>query len=98
MTLPTIHLNGTSSKTLEEDYEKAYRAIHAAMDSFGAIEFNGRDYYPQGPDAFKAATKARSEMMGKMNDVAQYIVQHLEHIADYTELKNSMSSSNETRV
>lgn len=57
MILPTIHTNGTSPEMLRRGYEDARLAVEAAIRAMHAIEFNGRDYYPQGPDAWKRASR-----------------------------------------
>lgn len=44
--LPTVHLNGTSSKELCQLREDAYLAINAALDAMRQMAPNGRDYYP----------------------------------------------------
>lgn len=64
MQLPAIHSNGTGRADLIEGYHAASRAIQAAMDALRAIEFNARDYYVAGPDAW---TTARDEMITRHN-------------------------------
>jgi hypothetical protein len=56
MTLPTIHLNGTSPQMLLEGYQAARLAVGDAIRALEAIEFNSRDYYPQGPGAWNSAS------------------------------------------
>lgn len=58
MMIPTIHMNGTSAASLQEGYADAYTAIGRAIETLAAAGPNGRDYYPQGPDAYE---KARTE-------------------------------------
>jgi len=55
LTLPTIHLNGTSQQALAEQLEIAGIALRVAVDAVVEAQPNGRDYYPQGPDAFQRA-------------------------------------------
>jgi hypothetical protein len=78
MILPTIHLNGTSKAALVDDLCEASAAIDAAYQSLKKCAPNGRDYYPQGPDALKAAT---DEHMGRLraldavkSDVDQFLI------------------------
>lgn len=52
---PTIHLNGSHGPTLLEGYLEAHTKATELLDALQAIEFNARDYYPQGPAAFEAA-------------------------------------------
>lgn len=58
-TLPTIHTNGTSAAELFRGYRAAMKACQSATEAIRGIEFNARDYYPQGPEAW---TSALSEM------------------------------------
>jgi hypothetical protein len=55
MMLPTIHLNGTSREALYGPYVAARQAVVEAIDKVRATNPNGRDYYPQGPDAIHEA-------------------------------------------
>lgn len=80
--MPTVHLGGTSHKMLTEGYEEAHYTLGLFTKSFGSIEFNGRDYYQQGPDAWTAAADARIEMNEKIRDLVKYIEDHLESLAE----------------
>jgi hypothetical protein len=53
---PTIHLNGTSKESLVDGWNDAYAALQAAYTALQHTAPNGRDYYPQGPDAIQTAT------------------------------------------
>ena len=80
--LPTVHLGGTSHKKLTQDYEDAYFALKTFIKAFGHIEFNARDYYVQGPDAWTAAVDARTDMNEKIRDLVKYVEDHLDHLAE----------------
>ena len=80
--LPTVHLGGTSHKMLDEGYKDAYFALKTFTKAFGHIEFNARDYYQQGPDAWMAALKARTEINLKILHISEYIQKHLESLAE----------------
>jgi hypothetical protein len=80
MILPTIHHNGTSREMLAEGYDAADDALHNFIDAFGSIEFNARDYYVQGPDAWTAAREARNQINQKIRDIKLYLDKHREHI------------------
>jgi hypothetical protein len=82
MILPTIHLNGTGKNALERDYRNARAKVMDALRAFEAIEFNGRDYYPQGPEAFTQAKLERDFLARKLKDINEYLEAHLEHISD----------------
>ena len=80
--MPTVHMNGTSHKMLDEGYEDAYDALKAFTKAFGHIEFNARDYYVQEPNAWMAAVKARTEINLKILHISEYIQKHLESLAE----------------
>jgi hypothetical protein len=69
MIKPTIHLNGTSPERLFEDYHNASRAVNAAIDVLANIEFNARDYYPQGDKVFELARAQRVEQFTKLREI-----------------------------
>ena len=81
-TLPTIHINGTARQTLLDHYNDAYRALLTAHAAFAEIEFNARDYYPQGPDAYPRARTERDIALHKFADLKQYLEAHLVHLAE----------------
>ncbi len=63
MQLPTIHLNGDSRETLIEGYCNASNAIEEAYQALKQTSPNGRNFYPQGPEAM---AKAEEEHMGRL--------------------------------
>lgn len=82
--LPVLHPNGTSAESLAAGYEAArdkvriaIRALAEATDAFQAIEFNLRDYYPDGQEAFDAARAKRVEARGNLDSVEGYLVEHV---------------------
>jgi hypothetical protein len=79
--MPTVHLNGTSHKMLTEGYEEAHYTLGLFTKAFHHTEFNSRDYYVQGPDAWPAAVDARIEINQKISDLFKYIEDHLESLA-----------------
>lgn len=82
LTLPTVHMNGTGHKTLAKDYENADDALRNFTDTFGRIEFNARDYYPQGPEAWGKARDERCAINLKLREIKTYIDTHRLHIHD----------------
>jgi hypothetical protein len=68
--LPTIHLNGTSAASLTEDYAQARRAVQDAMNAMQKIDFNNRDYYPQGQMAWLDAVRQRQNLFNALAHVA----------------------------
>jgi hypothetical protein len=79
-TLPTIHLNGTSRKDLQESYDAVDDALHKLMDAWGRVEFNSRDYYVQGPEAFPKAQDERWAMANRIRELKEYVDAHREHL------------------
>lgn len=77
ITAPTVHLNGTSATDLWAGYEAAYDAVRAAQDALAKIEFNARDYYVQGPEAWSKAQDHRIEQRNALGQVEEYLLQHL---------------------
>lgn len=58
---PTIHMNGTSKDELLNQLVAVVSALDAALAAINAAAPNGRDYYPQGPEAFREAQAAFEE-------------------------------------
>jgi len=81
-TIPTIHLNGTSFTSLRDGYAAAYDAIDKAMEALGNAELNGRDFYPQGPDAYYQARKERDAAFDQLRAAQQYVGEMLMGICD----------------
>jgi hypothetical protein len=67
--LPTIHLNGTSAASLTEDYAQARRAVQDAMNALQRVDFNNRDYYPQGQLAWLDAVRQRQDLLNQLANV-----------------------------
>jgi hypothetical protein len=82
LTLPSIHLNGTGRRMLTEDYTTAYYALQTAIRAFQSIEFNARDYYPQGADAFYQARSQRDIQLQHLSGVQHYLETHLMHLGE----------------
>ena len=66
MITPTIHSNGTGKDMLQRDYMAARQAILDAIEAMRKIEFNARDYYPQGPEAWNLA---REEQLARFRAI-----------------------------
>ena len=69
MIVPTIHLNGTSKESLLEDLDSAFDALDVAFNKLKRTAPNGRDYYPQGPDALQKATDEHFDRLRKVQEV-----------------------------
>ena len=81
-TIPTVHLNGTSATDLRDGYAAAYDAIDKAIDALAKAELNGRDFYPQGPDAYYQARKERDAAFDQLRAAHAYVGEVLAGICD----------------
>ena len=97
ITLPTIHLNGTSASMLLEGYTEAMLAISAAERAIQNIEFNARDYYPSGPEAWTKAVNERRDQLQKLKDVSAYQSAHVEHVADIIAEREARKAERDAR-
>lgn len=79
---PSIHLNGTGRKTLSEGYGNAYRKLIEFREAFANIEHNGRDYYPQGSDAYSRSRKERDAQLDHIAQLMRYLEAHLIHLGE----------------
>jgi hypothetical protein len=79
VTLPTIHLNGTSAEALEREYSALYRAVNTASEALAAATCNARDFYPQEPGAWERARAERTEMFRLLEQVSDYAEAWLTH-------------------
>lgn len=66
---PTVHMNGTSRAELTEQLCDAMSAIRDAIKAVQNAAPNGRDYYPQGPQAIGIATGQHTERLDKLRAV-----------------------------
>lgn len=82
-TVPTIHLNGTSPQALADEYLALVRAIRSAGDALDSATCNGRDFYPQGEEAWKNARREREEAYRKLREVREYAEAWLEKVSDH---------------
>ena len=80
MILPTIHSGGTSRDALIRDYDAAARAFKDFVDAWQAIDFNGRDYYRQGPGAWDTAVDERYEHTQALDKLCDYLTEIRTHL------------------
>ncbi len=81
MMLPTIHMNGTAACDLIEDLTRASASLYQAILDVQRAGPNGRDYYPQGPDAVYAANRDHASRLGRLWAVWQELEDIIEHVA-----------------
>jgi hypothetical protein len=77
---PAVHLNGTSKERLERSYQDAYSAVLRAECAVGKIEFNERDYYPQGGEAWETAKRQAQEVAAHLEAVQTYLGEIIGHL------------------
>lgn len=82
LTKPTIHLNGSGRDRLSEALEEARAALRKAIEAVQATAPNGRDYYPQGPDAIRVATIEHGNRMNYLQIVDRELAELHEHVVD----------------
>jgi hypothetical protein len=82
MTFPTIHGNGTSPEQLMANYKAAAEAIRAAQAALQDCSPNGRDYYPQGPDAISKAVEEFREHQLALERAYAYLGLQWESVID----------------
>jgi hypothetical protein len=82
LTLPTIHLNGSSPDCLFDDYEKAATALYKALDALNKTAPNGRDYYVSGPSALAKAAAEHIDRCRRVRSVITEFQIILEHLAN----------------
>jgi hypothetical protein len=73
--IPTRHLNGTSQKDIDDNYETMLAALREAIKVMEAASPNARDYYVQGPDAFGVAQAQHVNRILRVADVKNQVEQ-----------------------
>lgn len=75
---PTVHLNGTSRQMLLDDTEKMAEAALALRHAMQRVEFNCRDYYVRGPEAWPAAVDERR----RIQMLVEQVIDHIDQLAN----------------
>lgn len=83
MQLPIFHLNGSSPKSLGEEYQKALESFEDFVENFSRVEFHPRDYYVQ-EGAWDAAYKEREEAKKCLQSLQKYLESHTIHCFNHT--------------
>jgi hypothetical protein len=82
MMIPTIHANGDSRETLYDQCSKALNAVRDAVEALQEMTPNGRNYYPQGPEAIGDAMSDHWYRRTRLLNVQKELELMLEGIAD----------------
>lgn len=80
LTLPTVHLNGTSAAALGEGYRQCAHAVAKTIMALEEHRPHGRDYYPQGPDALSRAESEHRDRIRRLSSVHRELEQLLAHV------------------
>lgn len=89
LTLPTIHLNGSSADDLFEKNADAAGAIRAALNAMAKAAPHGRDYYVQGDEAINKAREEYWARWDKLREVLGDLESILESIADQRDARKA---------
>jgi len=84
---PTIHLNGTSPEALLDAYKVATGALRRAIECLHDAAPNARDYYPQGDDATRAATREHVSRAERLRSVLEELFELYEHVSDQADAR-----------
>ncbi len=83
MTLPFIHLGGTSKQTLLDDNCEALHVLRQAYEALSKVGPNGRDYIPLGGQVlYTAARNEHTARLEKLHSVISELEEFTEKISD----------------
>jgi hypothetical protein len=82
ITLPRVHLNGTSRRELIDQYEMALDAVRAALIAVRNAAPHMRDYYPMGNDAFFRAQREHNIRVSTLLTIERELEQIFTHLED----------------
>lgn len=80
MMLPSIHMNGTSRAELLAGYVEAIDALDEAIAALRRAAPNGRDYYPQSPQAYPQARDEHLARLAALDAIRQDLNTLAEHV------------------
>ena len=80
LTVPTVHLNGTSRDTLLEGYIAALDALRLAREALQAAAPNARDYYVQAGDTFCLAQNQHFVRLARLRETLDELITLAEHV------------------
>lgn len=82
MPRPSIHSNGTSRDALLDSYISAGQALQDAIRAFSDAAPNARDYYVQGPDAYRLAAQEFEAHQKALRAALIYLRDLAEHVSE----------------
>jgi hypothetical protein len=84
ITLPTVHLNGTSRDSLLDDYMAAMDAIRLAMKALQSAAPHPRDYYVQSNMSAHLARDEHFTRLARLRETLDELNTIAEHVAGVT--------------
>lgn len=69
---PSIHFNGTSRGALLSQARAVHEATEALLKAMAQAAPHGRDYYPQGEEAYRLARNAHEAKMLAVRDLSEH--------------------------
>jgi hypothetical protein len=81
LSLPSCGLNGTNKNALFEDYSQTRALLRHSIKVITGMEFNARDYYVSGSDAFTMANIQRQMVFDNLKLVEAYLLAHMEKLS-----------------
>ena len=85
VTIPSIHLNGTSAKTLQDEIRKACSDLQMARMAVADLTVHARDHYVKAD--LSSFTKARDEHVSRLqrlDDIYNELIELYKGITDQT--------------
>jgi len=82
LTYPTVHLNGTGKEALLAQNRAVYDALYETLVAMRGAQPHARDFYPQGPEAYKAARDEHVARLTALETVLDQYAAICENIAD----------------
>lgn len=80
ITLPTVHLNGSSARDLAGQQRAVMRAAAALREALAQASPNARDFYVQSPDAYPRAAEEHRAVLAQVAAIearAEAIAMHV---------------------
>jgi hypothetical protein len=85
VTLPRIHLNGTSARALMDEIREAHTALTAARDALSNMTVHGRDHYICSiPFSFSLARDEHCARIASIDKIIAEIGELYQGIVDQT--------------
>jgi len=84
LTLPTVHINGSSRDSLLEDYMAAMDSIRLAMKAVQAAAPHPRDYYVQSNMSAHLARDEHVTRLARLRETLDELNTIAEHVAGVT--------------